>query len=396
VYRERQPQGYSYSRFCELYRIWAAKTDLVMRHLHRAGEKLFVDYARQTAPIINRHSGERRQAQIFVAVLGASNYTFAEATWTRQLPDWLQSHMRAFAFFGGVPELVVPDSLKTGVVKAHRYRPNLNLSYMELAKHYQFTIIPARIRRPRDKATVEVGISVVERWILARLREQTFFSLDDLNRAIAQLLVVLNHRAFKKLDGSRRQWFEQLDLPALRPLPASRYDFAQWHAAQVSTDYHIELGRHYYSVPHQLVRQEVEVRLTVQAVEVFYRGKAVAFHRRAAQVGQHTTVAAHMPQSYREYAGWTPQRLIRSASTIGPYSAQLVEQILAMRNHLSKSYRSCFGILRLAKSYGDQRLEGACRRALAIGGLSYKSVQSILQRKLDQEPLPIAESSNEP
>jgi transposase len=394
-YREGHPQGYSYSWFCARYRTWAGQTDVVMRQVHRAGEKLFVDYAGHTVAIVDRHSGERHQAQIFVAVLGASNYTFAEATWSQQLPDWLQSHVRAFAFFGGVPEIVVPDNLKAGVAKAHRYEPEINRSYAELAAHYRVAVIPARARRPRDKAKVEVGVQVVERWILARLREQTFFSLDALNHGIAQFLATLNARPFKKLDGSRRHWFEQLDRPALRPLPANRYVFAQWRKARVNIDYHIELDRHYYSVPYQLVRQEVEVRLTAQTVEVFYRSKAVAYHRRAAQVGQHTTVAAHMPRSHREYAEWTPQRLIRWAHKVGPYSAQLVEQILAARAHPSRGYRSCLGILRLGKSYGDQRLEAACRRALVIGGLSYKSVESILKRKLDQQPLPVAESSTE-
>ena len=395
-YRSRHPQGYSYSWFCHSYRDWAAKTDVVMRQSHRVGEALFVDYAGQSIPIIDRLTGQIRQAQIFVAVLGASNYTYAEATWTQQLPDWLQSHVRAFEFFSGVPEIIVPDNLKSAVNKTHRYEPELNRSYNDLAIHYGVAVVPTRARKPRDKAKVEVGVQVVERWILARLRDAQFFSLDELNRAIAQLLTRLNNRPFKKLAGSRWQWFEQLERAALKPLPAQRYQYAEWHKARVNIDYHIDVGRHYYSVPYQLVRQEVDVRLSSQVLEVFYRGKAVARHRRNEQRGHHTTIAEHMPKSHREYAQWSPQRLIRWGEKMGPHTAKLISQIMAARTHPQQGYRSCLGILRLEKNYGASRLEAACRRALAIGGLSFKSVESILKRQLDQQPLPVVETTTEP
>ena len=247
---------------------------------------------------------------MFIAVLGASNYTFAEATWTQALPDWTASHQRAFRFFGGVTETIVPDNLKASVIKPHRYEPDLNPTYAEMAAHYGVAILPTRVAKPRDKAKVEVGVQVVERWILARLRNMTFFSLDELNRAIADLLPLLNERPFKKLPGSRRELFEHLDRPALQPLPAQRYVFAIWEKGHVNIDYHIEFERHYYSVPYQLVKVQVEARVTAQTVEIFHRGKRVASHRRSRHPGRHTTVTAHMPRPHREYAEWTPRRLV--------------------------------------------------------------------------------------
>lgn len=395
-YKAAHPEGFQYSWFCQHYRAWAAKLELVMRHSHRAGEALFVDYAGQTVPVIDRATGEIRQAQIFVAVLGASNYTFAEATWTQSLPDWIGSHQRAFAFLGGVTETLVPDNLKSGVVFAHRYEPELNRTYAEMAAHYGAAILPARVGKPRDKAKVELGVQVVERWILARLRHLRLFSLDALNRAIAELLSALNQRPFKKLPGSRRTLFEQLDRPALRPLPAQPYVFATWKKARVSIDYHIAVEHHYYSVPYQLVKCEVEVRLSAHTVEIFHRGKRVASHRRSSRRGAHTTVNTHMPTAHRAYAEWTPQRLVRWAEKIGPATAALIAHILASRAHPQQGFRSCLGILRLGKSYGPTRLEAACQRALRIGAASFKSVDSILKHNLDQQPLPEPSPSTVP
>jgi transposase len=395
-YKERHPQGYQYTWFCQHYRDWSQRIDVVMRQHHRAGETLFVDYAGQTVPIIDRHSGEARPAQIFVAVLGASNYTYAEASWSQQIEDWLLSHSRALEFFGGVPQHIVPDNLKAGVSKAHRYEPELNPSYAEWAAHYGVAVVPARVRRPRDKAKVESAVLVVERWILARLRHATFFSLDELNQAIAKLLQDLNQRPFKKLPGSRQQWFDELERPALQPLPAERYVFARWKKARVNIDYHIDIERHYYSVPYQLARQEVEARIAAHTVEVFYRGQRVAAHRRSHQPGRHSTVAEHMPKAHREYAEWSPQRLQHWAAQSGPQTRELIGRILDSRRHPPQAFRSCLGILRLGKSYGNARLEAACRRALAIGGLSYKSVESILKRQLDQQPLPTTNTPTEP
>ncbi len=387
-YRTSHPEGFAYSWFCEHYRSWTGKLDVVMRQSHRAGEKLFVDYTGQTVEVIDRSTGELRTAQIFVAVLGASNYTFAEATWTQGLSDWIGSHVRALAYLGGVPEVLVPDNLRSGVSRACRYEPDINPTYAELATHYGVAVVPARVRRPRDKAKVEGGVLVVERWILAALRHRQFFSLAELNRAIAELLKRLNARPFKKLPGSRREAFARVDQPVLRPLPASPYVYATWKKVRVHIDYHVELDGHYYSVPYALVKQPLQVRLTDKTVECFHKGQRVASHVRSSAQGHHTTTPEHMPKAHREYAQWTPQRLVRWAEQTGPATAGVVGHILAHRPHPQQGFRSCLGILRLAERYGADRLEAACRRALRLNAYRYKSIASILERGLDRQPLP--------
>ena len=400
-YREREPLGYRYSRFCELYRHWRKRTDVTMRQVHRAGEKLFVDFCGQTVPVVEAGTGEVHEAQVFVAVWGASNYTYAEATWSQSLPDWIGAHVRAFEFSGGVTEIVVPDNTRTGVKTPCRYEPELNPTYQDLAAHYGTVVIPARVRRPRDKAKVEVGVQVVQRWILARLRHRTFFSLLALNEAIGELLVRLNDRPFRKLPGSRRSLFESLDRPALQPLPAQRFVYAEWKKARVNVDYHVEVERHYYSVPYQLVGQQLDVRVSAQTVESFLKGKRVASHARSFRHGLHTTVDAHMPRAHRDYVEWTPQRLVRWAQLSGPSVAALVEAILTRHVHPQQGFRSCLGILRLGQRYGGERLEAACRRALVIGAFSYRSVRSILERRLDTqlelatEPAPVRPATHE-
>jgi transposase len=387
-YKAATPDGLQYSWFCQAYRAWASKLDLVMRQTHRAGEKLFGDYAGQGIPVVNGHSGEVHEVAIFVAVLGASNYTYAEATWTQSLPDWIGSHVRTFAALGGVPEIVVPDNLKAAVTRAHRYEPEINRTYAALAQHYGFAIIPARAAKPRDKAKVEVGVQVVERWMLARLRHHTFFALAEVNAALQPLLATLNARPFKRLPGSRQALFDALERPVLRSLPLQPYEYAEWKQARVNIDYHVEVEGHYYSVPYMLVKQQLDVRLSAQVVELFHKGKRVASHRRSLLKGRHSTVAAHMPTAHQRYAEWTPQRLIHWAAHSGPATAQVVETILASRPHPQQGFRSCLGIMRLGKSYGDARLEAACQRALALGACSYKSLESILKHGLDRHPLP--------
>lgn len=388
-YRQANPDGFQYSWFCEHYNLWAGKLDLVMRQQHRAGEKTFVDYAGQTVPVVNPETGEVREAQIFLAVLGASSYTYAEATWTQQLPDWIASHVRACTFFGGVTEIWVPDNLKSGVSKACRYDPDINPTYQDLASHYGCAVIPARRYRPKDKAKVEAGVLLVERWILARLRKTTFFSLSQLNRAIRELLVWLNAHAFQKMPGSRRSQFEALDQPALRPLPAQPYVFADWKKARVHLDYHVEVDAHYYSVPYQLVKQEVDIRFTQRTVEAFFRGRRVASHIRSYRKGRFTTLDEHMPKAHQEYLEWTPERLVRWAAETGPLTARMVETVLTARTHPQQGFRNCLGILRLSKDYGADRLENACRRALTLNSYGYRSVESILKNGLDRKPLPV-------
>src|SRR3989442_6139353 len=359
-----------------------------MRQSHRAGEKLFLDYAGQGIPTVDRHSGEGHEAVIFSAVLGASNDTYVEAARTQSLPDWIGSDVRTFEALGGVPDVVVPDNLKAAVTRPHRYAPDLNRTYLDLASPYHVAIIPAREAGPGDKAKVEFGVQVVERWILARLRHHTFFALAEVNAAIRTLLPDLNARPFKKLPGSRQSLFAALDQPALRPLPAQSYEYAEWKRVRVNIDSHVEVDGHYYSVPYALVKQPLEVRLTAQVVEVFSHGKRVASHPRVFLKGHPSTIATHMPTAHRHYVEWTAQPAIPWAATSGEATARVVETILASRPHPQQGFRSCLGLMRLGKSYSAERLEAACRRALTLGACSYKSIESILKHGLDRTPLP--------
>ena len=386
-YLAAHPDGYRYTQFCEHYRRWCRKRRLSMRQVHRAGEKLFVDYAGHKPRVVDPRTGEERAVELFVAVLGASSYTYAEATESQRVADFLASHSRALAFFGGVPELVVPDQLKSGVTRACRYEPGLQRSYAEWSEHYGTTVLPARPRKPRDKAKVEVAVQVVERWILARLRHETFFSLAALNRRIRELLEDLNAREMRGYGASRRERFEQIDRPALRPLPREPFELAVWKHAKVNLDYHVELERHFYSVPHALVHERVELRATAKTVEILHRGRRVAVHRRDPMPGGYSTVAAHMPKAHQKHLTWTPTRLIHWARSVGPETATLVAAILADRPHPEQGYRSCLGILRLAKQYGAERLEAACARAVAVRARSYRHVQSILKNGLDRVAL---------
>ena len=386
-YREAHPDGYGYSQFCTLYREWAKRLKPSMRLSHKGGEKVFVDYAGQTVPIVDPHTGEVHEVQIFVGVLGASNYTYAEAHESQELPNWIGAHVRMFAFFGGVTEIVVPDNLKAGVKHPCRYEPDLNPTYQDLAQHYGTAVIPARVRKPKDKAKAEVGVQVVERWILARLRNRTFFNLADLNQAIRELLEELNTRPMQHLERSRRTLFEQLDQPALKPLPEQPYEFAIWKKARVNIDYHIEFEKHYYSVPYTLIHKEVYVRATQSIIEVFYNNRRVASHPRVKSPGRHTTVSEHMPTAHQKYLEWSPERITRWTQKIGPHTSQLVQVLLDSRQHPQQAYRSCLGLLRLGSRYGEERLEAACRRALPAGIHSYKGVKNILDAKLDQVEL---------
>ena len=383
-YRAVHRDGYGYSRFCELYRAWKGGLAPTMRQSHVAGEKMFVDYAGATLEVIDGLTGEVRAAQIFVATLGASSYTYAEATWTQALPNWIGSHSRAFAYFGGVAAQVVPDNLKSGVVKACLYDPEINRTYAGMAAHYDTAIVPARPRKPRDKAKVEVSVQIVERWVLARLRNRRFFSLAELNQAIHERLEDLNGRETKHLGASRRKLFEALDRPALKPLPAQPYQYAEWKPRRAGLDYHVEIAKHYYSVPHTLAKQKLWARITERTVEIFHKGKRVAAHMRGSGNRRHTTIAEHMPSAHRRYAGWTPARIRSRATAVGANTEILVDVIMRNRPHPEQGFRSCIGILRLAKTYGSERLEAACERALEIDATSYSSVASILKNKLER------------
>ena len=359
-YKQTHPDGYQYSQFCRLYRQWAERLDPPLHQEYRAGEKLFVDYAGQTMPIVDASTGVITEVQIFVATLGASNYTFAEATVSQDLPSWVQSHVHAFHFFGGVAEITIPDNLRAAVTRSCRYEPDLNATYRELAEHYGTVIIPARVGRPKDKAKVESGVLQVERWVLAPLRHRTFFSLTELNEAISEQLDQLNNHPFQKLDATRKILFERLDKPALKPLPAQPYVFADWKKAKVNIDYHIEVDHHYYSVPYQLIHEEMDVRLTGTSLEILFKGRRVATHRRSYRRGGYTTLPEHRPKSHQKYLEWSPSRIIHWAAQIGPYTQKLVASILEQRPHPEQGYRSCLGLLRLGKTYSPERLEAAC------------------------------------
>jgi len=387
-YLEQHPDGYRYSQFCEIYRKWLRRRGLSMRQVHRAGEKTFVDYSGKKPCIWDAKTGERIEVELFVAVLGASNFTFAEATATQRGPDFIASHMRAFAYFGGVTAATVCDQLKSGVTVSCRYEPGLQRTYEEMAEHYGTTVLPARPAHPRDKPKVEVGVQVAQRWILARLRNETHFSLNSLNQRIAELLADLNDRPMRVYQVSRRQLFEQLDRPALGPLPTTRFVYGEWKHAKVNVDYHVEADGHYYSVPHEHLHDEVDLRVSPGTVEVFLDGKRIASHARSWERGRHTTVPEHMPAAHRAHLEWSPSRIINWAGTIGPQTRALVEAILADRPHPEQGYRSCLGILRLGKRYGTARLEAACARALAVRARSYRHVDSILKHGLDRAPLP--------
>lgn len=379
-------RAYRYSQFCVHYQRFRDSLARSMRQVHRAGEKLFIDYSGDTVAVIDAATGEIRRAEIFVAVMGASKYVYAEATWTQSLPDWIASHIRTLEHLQAVPDLLTPDNLKSAIKKACRYEPEATSTYEDMARHYGTAILPARPFRAKDKAAVEMSVLVVQRWILARLRNRQFFSLPELNIAIAELLVDLNRRPFKKLPGCRASVFETIDRPAMKPLPQTRYEYAEWRKARAGVDYHVEVDHHYYSVPHALVRQEILVRLTATTIECLFKGRRVAAHVRSYVPGKHTTIPQHMPEAHRRHMEWTPGRLLNWGQKIGTGTRAVVQWQLENRPHPEQGYRACLGLLNLAKTYGEQRLEAACRRALSIGSPTRKRILAILEAKLDQHP----------
>ena len=381
-YKQSHPDGYQYTQFCEHYWRWRGKLDYVMRQEHRAGEKAFIDYS-DGLSIIDA-TGELILTQLFLAVWGASNYTYAEATLSQTLPDWIGSHRLAFEYFGCVPRVVVPDNLKSGVSKASKYEPELNPTYADMAEHYGCAVLPARPRKPRDKAKVENGVLVAQRWILAVLRHRTFYSLAELNAAISECLERLNNRPMRKLKKSRRELFETLDCPNALPLPQRHYEYAEWSKAKVQLNYHIEVDRHYYSVPYQLLHERLDVRLTAVIVEAFHKGERVAAHVRLFTKNGYTTLPEHMPPSHRYYAEWNPARFIQWAGKTGEATARLVETILSTRPYPEQGYKACLGIINLTRDYEPPRVVAAARRALEFNACSYRSMKAILSAGLER------------
>ncbi|HXH55327.1 MAG TPA: IS21 family transposase [Gammaproteobacteria bacterium] len=380
-------KAYSRTQFCKMYKSWCNKLKTTMRQIHKAGDKLFIDYAGSTVPIIDSHSGEIKNAQIFVAVLGASNYTYAEATWTQTLPDWVGSHVRAFNYFKGVPALLIPDNLRSATTKSCRYEPEINSTYSDMARHYNTAVLPARPRKPRDKATAEVGVQIIGRFILAKLRHQNFFTLFELNQAIAKLLIELNLKPFQKLSGSRTSQFEAIDKPALKPLPDTPYVYSEFKKVQLGFDYHIEIDGHYYSAPYELTKESIEVRITANIIEIFNKGTRIASHIRSYRRGAHTTVQEHMPKKHQKHMRWTPERFLNWANSIGPKTFHLTKHIIEIKKHPEQAYRVCLGLLNLCKLYSKERLEAACNRAIHYHAFTRRSVAEILKNGLDKQLL---------
>ncbi len=394
-YREAHPDGYSYSQFCVIYRRWARKLKPSMRQVHRAGEKTFIDFSGKRPQLVDRRTGEAVSVELFVAALGASGYTYAEAIPSQQLSDWIGAHIRMVEFFGGSSRIWVPDQLKSAVTFSCRYEAGLNRTYQDAAEHYGAVVIPARPRKPKDKAKIESTALVAQRWILARLRNRTFFNLADLNTAIGELLVELNQRPMQQFRVSRRDLFERLDRSALQSLPVGRYEQAEWKDCRVNIDYHISVDRHPYSVPYPLIHETVEARYTASIVEVYYKGRRVTSHRRRYD-HQPSTRAEHMPSAHRAHAEWTPSRLIRWAEQTGPATGRLVEGILQRRPHPEQGYRACLGLMRLGRRSGAERLEAASARALRLQSYSYRTVKNILASAQDRLPFEDAEAPPTP
>ncbi|MGA8698049.1 MAG: IS21 family transposase [Xanthobacteraceae bacterium] len=385
-YGAAHPGGYSYSRFCELYRAFERRLSPTMRQHHVAGDKVFVDYSGKTIAIVDKLTGKIHPAQIFVGVLGASNYTYSEASWTQTLPDWIGAHVRMFGFFQGSPRLLVPDNLKAGVHKPSFYDPEVNRTYGRMAAHYEVGILPARPRRPRDKAKVEAGVRFAQSYILGRLRHLTFFSLAECNAAIQEAVRQMNERPMRRLGISRRELFEAIERPLLRRLPAAEYVYVEWRLARVGLDYHVEIESFFYSVPHSLIRQQVDVCISARTIEVFHRGERVAAHPRRYAGKRHGTDPEHMPSAHRRYAEWTPERFERWGRSIGPNTEGLIIAILANRPHPEQGFRTCLGVMRLLRGIDAPRAERVAARAVEIGALNYKSIASILAHNLDHRP----------
>jgi transposase len=383
-YLEKHPDGLRYTTFCDRYRAWLGRRGLVMRQVHVAGDKAFVDYSGKKAHLVDAATGEVTDVELFVAALGASNLTYAEATYTQRGPDWIASHVRAFEYFGGVPAALVPDQLKSGVTRACLYEPQVQRTYEELAQHYGTTVLPARPAHPRDKGKVEVAVQIAQRWLLARIRDEVFHSLGALNARLRELLVDLNGREMRRYGKSRRALFEAIERTSLRPLPGARFEYADWRKVRVNIDYHVAVDGHLYSVPYRLVHEEVEARITADVVELLHAGMRVAAHRRSSAKGGFTTLTEHMPSAHRAHAEWTPSRILAWAGKVGIATRELCEAILADRPHPEQGFRSCLGILRLGKRYGEPRLEAACRRAVGVRARSYRHVESILKNGLDR------------
>lgn len=386
--KQRGAQPYQYSQFCELYGNWRGRRRLSMRQVHRPGEKLFLDYSGKKPRIWDPETGEVTEVELFVGVLGASNYTFAEATLSQAVPDFCASTVRALEYFGAAPAIAVPDQLRSAVKRPDRYDPDINDAFAELGQHYGMAIIPAPPRKPKGKAKVEAGVLVAQRWILARLRNRVFFSLADLNHAIAELLEELNTRRFQKLPGTRREAFESIDRPSMRLLPRLRFELPERKKTRANIDYHVEFDGRLYSVPFKLRQEPIEVRATPSVVECFHGGVRVASHRRSyARPGTAVTAPEHRPREHQDYGEWSPERMTDWAGKFGPHVAEVARRTMAQYPQPEMGFRPVLGIIRVAEKHGATAMDAACQRALSVAGKSAphrRHIEGILKRGIER------------
>jgi transposase len=387
-YKAEHPEGYGLTQFFEYYARWKKTLSVSMRQEHRAGEKAFVDYC-DGLFIVDPRTGEKKTTELFVGTLGASSFTFAEASFSQDLPSWLLSHVRMFEYFGGVTGAVIPDNLKAGVKSPDRYEPEINPSYQDMATHYGTCILPARVRRPKDKAKVEAAVLVAQRWILMRLRKRVFYSLSEMNAAIREGLELMNARKMRGIGKSRCELWEEVDRPALKPLPPTRYEFAAWSKAKLGINYHVRTDDHFYSAPYRLIHKELWCRSTSETIEIFHRGVRVASHARSTLKFKYTTDKAHMPEAHRSVAEWTPERIASWAGKIGPQASAVVELIMNAKAHPEQGFNAALGVIRLADRFTAARLETACRRAIQIESPHYKTIQTMLKNRMESVELPV-------
>jgi transposase len=382
-YKEQHPEGYQYSQFCDLYKQWSKKLSLTMRQEHKAGEKIFIDYAGSTVDIVDSDTGAVKTAQIFVSCLGGSSYVYAEATMSQGMCDWLMSHRRMVEFYGGVSEILVPDNLKSGVTKADRYEAGVNKAYVEFCEHYGTCVIPARSGKPKDKAKVEVSVQIVSRWIIAALRNRTFYSLAELNEAIRELLIRINNRKMRHIGKSRLELFDSLEKTLLKPLPSKPYEFGEWKKVTANIDYHIEFSDVFYSVPHHLTGESLWVRGTNSVIEIYKNLERIASHRRSFRKGKFITDPSHRPVTHQEHAKWTPERIVSWATSKGDIVGEFVKKLIASKAHAEQGFRSSLGIIRLADKYGEIRLRAACAKAIRIESINYQTVKNMLVNNME-------------
>jgi len=387
-YKEATPEGLQYSQFCAHYLAWARPLSATMRQAHPVGEKTFIDFSGSGLDVVDPHTGECQKAVLFVAVLGASNLTYAEPILHQDLPTWVGCHVRAFEYFGGTTEIWVPDNVRTGVTKASKYDPILNRTYEDLSAHYGAAVIPARPYKPRDKAKVEGAVLIASRWILAVLRNRTFYSMEEFRAAVAVELERLNHKQMRHLKKSRRELFEEIERAALKPLPVRPFEYAEWARLRVDLSYHVGHDDHFYSVHFSLIGEQLDLRATEVTVEIFRRGRRIESYQRSYAKGKYTTLKHHMPRAHFDHVDWTPERLTDWAKRTGPQTVALLAAVMASKAHPQQGFKACLGILRLAKDYPAERIERAAERAVRFKTLNSGSVASILRHKLDQLPLP--------